>query len=207
MPQGTGQKSKWQGENKGRTNLRAPAEPSQPGWTRFCQGSPVHLVRWSLTLDGQSVAFVGRLSDDQTLITLMILIAYWQTQLGNLSDQLDLSWVQNICWIFSKKKISSKQRYIRSPTIHKIRKAAFDCFPNRMINSRDRVQSCDDLDRSAAHGWLRCIGEGWQAKQYRLKDVWPSIMWIGGRQHRGRQGQPGGEDRGGRWHYDATLQM
>ena len=32
-----------------------------------------------------------------------------------------------------------------------------------MINSRDRVQSCDDLDLSAAHGWLRCIGEGWQA--------------------------------------------
>ena len=131
---------------------------------------------------------------------------YWQTQLGNLPDQLDLSWVQNICWIFSKKeKKSAVSIYaidILSPTIHKIRNAVFDCFPNRMINSRDRVQSCDDLDRSAAHGWLRCIGEGWHAKQYRPKDVWPSIMlvmWIGGRQHRGRRGQPGGEDQGGRW--------
>ena len=47
---------------------------------------------------------------------------------------------------------------MRSPKIHKIRKAVLDCFPNRkMIYSRDRVQSNDDLDRSAAHGWLAAL--------------------------------------------------
>ena len=33
------------------------------------------------------------------------------------------------------------------------------------------------------------------------------LIWFGGRRHCGRQEQQGGEDQGGRWHYDVSLQL